>query len=100
VAIEELIRIGETIYNKYIDDWKKEGKRVIGYTCSYAPEEIMQAAGLLPIRLKPLVPAKPVRQTCICRNSTAPFQGICWIRACLMPLILLMGLSLLTHATS
>jgi len=52
VAIEELIRIGETIYNKYIDDWKKEGKRVIGYTCSYAPEEILQAAGLLPIRLK------------------------------------------------
>jgi len=52
MATEELMRIGETIYNKYIDDWKKGGGRVIGYTCSYAPEEIIQAAGLLPIRMK------------------------------------------------
>ena len=52
MAIEELIRIGETTNNQYIEDWKNGGGRVIGYTCSYAPEEIIQAAGLLPIRLK------------------------------------------------
>ncbi len=52
MATEELIRIGETTFNQYIDNWKKGGGRVIGYTCSYAPEEIIQAGGLLPIRLK------------------------------------------------
>lgn len=51
MAVEELIRTGGTLYNRYIDDWKKDGGKVIGYTCSYAPEEILIAAGLLPVRL-------------------------------------------------
>jgi benzoyl-CoA reductase subunit C len=34
-----------------IEEWRSQGKKVIGYTCIYAPEEIMYALGVLPIRL-------------------------------------------------
>ncbi len=35
-----------------ITQWKKDGKPVVGYTCSYAPAEIFYAAGILPYRLR------------------------------------------------
>ena len=35
-----------------ITNWKKEGKPVVGYTCSYAPAEIFYAGGILPFRLR------------------------------------------------
>lgn len=31
--------------------WKKEGKHVVGWTCTYTPEEIIYAANALPIRI-------------------------------------------------
>ena len=37
---------------RYAINWKKEtGNKVIGYFCSYAPEEIITAAGALPYRI-------------------------------------------------
>ncbi|NVM01600.1 MAG: 2-hydroxyacyl-CoA dehydratase [Candidatus Helarchaeota archaeon] len=38
--------------NSWIDDWKKEGKKALGYFCCYIPEEIMFAADILPIRMR------------------------------------------------
>ena len=32
--------------------WKKDGKPVVGYTCSYTPAEIFHAAEILPYRLR------------------------------------------------
>jgi len=38
--------------DQYAENWKKEsGNLVIGYFCSYAPEEIITAAGALPYRI-------------------------------------------------
>ena len=34
-----------------IEEWKAQGKKVIGYTCLYVPEEIMYALDVLPIRI-------------------------------------------------
>ncbi|OIP32138.1 MAG: hypothetical protein COW04_03070 [Deltaproteobacteria bacterium CG12_big_fil_rev_8_21_14_0_65_43_10] len=31
--------------------WKKEGKRIFGYFCGYAPEELIDAAGIIPVRI-------------------------------------------------
>jgi len=38
-------------YNEYISEWKKEGKKVVGWNCCSAlvPEEVIHAAGILPI---------------------------------------------------
>ena len=32
-------------------DYKRSGKKVFGWFCTYAPEEIMHAAGILPVRI-------------------------------------------------
>lgn len=38
--------------NYYLDKWIDSGKKVMGYYCSYIPEEIFTAAGFLPYRLR------------------------------------------------
>jgi len=38
-------------YSKPIQEWKEQGKKVIGWQCTYVPEEIIYAAGMLPIRV-------------------------------------------------
>jgi len=38
--------------HEYAKEWKqKNGGKVMGYFCTYAPEEIMYAAGILPVRI-------------------------------------------------
>ncbi|MFQ5722027.1 MAG: benzoyl-CoA reductase, bzd-type, subunit N, partial [Candidatus Aminicenantales bacterium] len=38
--------------HQYARDWKKRtGGKVIGYFCTYVPEEILYAAGVLPVRI-------------------------------------------------
>jgi benzoyl-CoA reductase subunit C len=32
--------------------WKEEGRRVFGYFCNYTPEEIIHAAGIIPVRVR------------------------------------------------
>jgi len=34
-----------------INEWKKRGGKIIGWVCNYVPEEIIHAAGLLPVRV-------------------------------------------------
>ncbi len=40
------------IYTDYLRDWKEKGGRVLGYACVATPVEIMEAAGILPYRIK------------------------------------------------
>ena len=39
-------------YNPEIQKWKNEGKKVVGTLCSNIPEELLHAAGLLPVRVR------------------------------------------------
>lgn len=49
--LEKFRMVAETP-GAYAHSWKKEqGRPVIGYLCSYAPEEVMLAAGGLPFRI-------------------------------------------------
>ena len=41
-----------TLNNTEIDEWKAKGRRVVGTVCSNIPEEVLHAAGLLPLRLR------------------------------------------------
>ena len=38
--------------NEFIKAWKASGKKVIGYTCSYIPSEVLLAMDILPVRLR------------------------------------------------
>ena len=41
-----------TLFNPQIEAWKSAGKPAVGLTCTSIPEEIITAAGLLPVRLR------------------------------------------------
>lgn len=48
---KEFIEAATTLYNSFAREWKEKGGKIIGYTCSYVPEEVFHAAGMLPFRL-------------------------------------------------
>ncbi|MHA1270871.1 MAG: 2-hydroxyacyl-CoA dehydratase subunit D [Candidatus Helarchaeota archaeon] len=48
----EYIKISKTLHNSYIDQWKKENKKIYGYYCSYIPEEILHSMDILPYRIR------------------------------------------------
>ena len=50
--MDAFIEAATKIQNEYILEWKKAGKKVVGYTCSYVPSEILHAADILPVRLR------------------------------------------------
>jgi bzd-type benzoyl-CoA reductase N subunit len=50
-AFEELAEVSKTLQNNYVSDWKDQGKKVVGYVCTYMPEEILSAADMLPFRI-------------------------------------------------
>ena len=52
-ALEELIQLSSLPFNSAVMDYKKQGKKVIGFFCSYVPEEIIYAGGMLPYRIRP-----------------------------------------------
>ncbi len=52
-ALEELTELARSPYNRAIKAWKGKGGKVVGFTCAYIPEEILQAGGILPYRLSP-----------------------------------------------
>ena len=49
---EEINEAVTTLHNRYVRQWKAQGGKVVGYPCSYVPEEIIYAGGLLPFRLR------------------------------------------------
>jgi bcr-type benzoyl-CoA reductase subunit C len=48
----EKFKEGIPFENAWVKSWKNEGKKVLGYFCSYIPEEIIYAADILPIRMR------------------------------------------------
>ncbi len=40
------------IDNAYIESWKQKGGKVVGTVCCHIPEEIIHAAGMLPVRIR------------------------------------------------
>ena len=51
-ALKTLIEPSTSVSNDYIEKWRAEGGKVMAYFCSYIPEEMFHAAGLLPVRIR------------------------------------------------
>lgn len=50
-AMEQLLKVVEDRH-EYARNWKsRTGGRVLGYFCTYVPEEVAYAAGILPVRI-------------------------------------------------
>ncbi len=51
-VLEKFSRIAGTLVNQPVEEFKNKRGKVIGYFCSFIPEEIFIAAGLLPFRMR------------------------------------------------
>ncbi len=49
---DPFLKISDSIMNPYIKEWQEIGKKVIGFYCTYLPEELLHAANLLPFRIR------------------------------------------------
>ena len=49
---DPFLNISNSINNQYIKEWQASKKKVIGYYCTYIPEELLYAANLLPFRIR------------------------------------------------
>ncbi len=49
--MEKLVEPAKTLSNPYVEGWREKGGKVIGYSGTYTPEEIIYAAGILPYRI-------------------------------------------------
>lgn len=49
---DKFLQIGKTIRNNYVEKWQDEGKKVMGYYCTYIPEELLYAGKFLPYRIR------------------------------------------------
>jgi len=52
--LDQMREAATNLENAFIKQWKKDGGRVVGYSCTFLPTEIIYAAGLLPVRLRGL----------------------------------------------
>ena len=51
-ALDELTLLPTRKENPYVQAWRADGGRVVGFVCDYVPEEIIHAGGLLPYRME------------------------------------------------
>jgi benzoyl-CoA reductase subunit C len=51
-ALAELLEPSSSIPSSHVRKWKEQGGKVVGYFCSYVPEELISAAGILPFRMR------------------------------------------------
>ena len=51
-ALKEFAEATATLANPAVQEWRRQGGKVVGYFCSYFPEEIITAAGFLPFRMR------------------------------------------------
>ncbi len=49
-VLEELSKL--SVSDRVVDEWKEKNRKIIGFFCSYIPEEIIYAGGMFPYRIK------------------------------------------------
>lgn len=49
---DQFFSMSYNMKNSHLQQWKESGKKVIGYYCTYIPEELLHAAGFLPFRIR------------------------------------------------
>ena len=75
--LEELYEESKTIPNKAVKLWKDQGKKVIGFMCSYVPEEVIYAAGMLPFRIRGTGCTRTNNSDVVMSNYSCSFARAC-----------------------
>jgi len=51
-AFKQFSEATKTLLNPVLQNWKDQGGKIVGYFCSTVPEELITAAGLIPLRMR------------------------------------------------
>jgi len=51
-TLEVFLKATNNLVNPVLTDWREQGGKILGYYCSYVPEELITAAGLMPFRIR------------------------------------------------
>jgi benzoyl-CoA reductase subunit C len=68
-------------HNPYLEEAKKQGKNIIGYFCSYLPEEIIHAAGFVPYRMRAVENSGTTRADAYYSSINCTFVKLCFNKA-------------------
>jgi benzoyl-CoA reductase subunit C len=50
--LETFLEAAGTLVNPALNAWREQGGKILGYYCSYIPEELITAAGMMPFRMR------------------------------------------------
>jgi len=76
-VLEELTNLSDSLPNSAINEWKAEGKKVVGFLCTYMPEEILYSADILPVRLRAPKCAETTSADVYMSHLTCTFMRSC-----------------------
>ncbi|MFA5324062.1 MAG: 2-hydroxyacyl-CoA dehydratase family protein [Smithella sp.] len=79
--LDETKELASSTSNKYLDEAKKQGRGIIGYFCSYMPEEIIHAAGFIPYRMRAVESKGTTRADAYYSSINCTFVKHCFDKA-------------------
>jgi benzoyl-CoA reductase/2-hydroxyglutaryl-CoA dehydratase subunit BcrC/BadD/HgdB len=79
--LDETRELASSTHNHYLKEVKKQGKKIIGYFCSYMPEEIIHAAGFVPYRMRAVESKGTTRADAYYSSINCTFVKLCFNKA-------------------
>ena len=79
--LDETKGLASSTCNQYLDEAKKQGRGIIGYFCSYMPEEIIHAAGFVPYRMRAVESKGTTRADAYYSSINCTFVKRCFDKA-------------------
>jgi benzoyl-CoA reductase/2-hydroxyglutaryl-CoA dehydratase subunit BcrC/BadD/HgdB len=79
--LEKTKELASSTGNHYLEEAKKQGRGIIGYFCSYMPEEIIHAAGFVPYRMRAVESKGTTRADAYYSSINCTFVRHCFNKA-------------------
>ncbi|MCX5849899.1 MAG: 2-hydroxyacyl-CoA dehydratase family protein [Deltaproteobacteria bacterium] len=79
--LDETKELAASTVNQYLEEAQKQGKKIIGYFCSYMPEEIIHAAGFVPYRMRAVQSKGTTRADAYYSSINCTFVKHCFDKA-------------------
>ena len=79
--LDETRELALSTHNHFLEEARKQGKKVIGYFCSYMPEEIIHAAGFVPYRMRAVESKGTTRADAYYSSINCTFVKRCFDKA-------------------
>ena len=79
--LDETRELALLTHNHYLEEAKRQGKKIMGYFCSYMPEEIIHAAGFVPYRMRAVESKETTRADAYYSSINCTFVKHCFNKA-------------------